>query len=65
MIMRNAWIKHIRMISEGSWDTEKKFQLYITGINYIYKTYSNKKQLFKIVINISHNIAVFTLCFSK
>ncbi len=43
--------QHIRMISEGSCDTEdwsnaaENIAL-ITGINYIFNIYSNRKQLF-------------------
>ncbi len=50
-----AKMGHIRMIFEGSSDTEDwsngcwKFSFAITGINYIFKYIKNRKQLFKIV----------------
>ncbi len=71
IIIRNlSWAanQHIRMISEGSCDTEDwvmmlKIQICITGINY-FKIYSHRKQLIEIVI-IFHNITVFYCIFGQ
>ncbi len=69
MIMRNAPSQHIRMISEGSCDTEDwSNDAENSAVHHRnklhFKIYSNRKQLFKIVI-IFHNIAVFTVFFIK
>ncbi len=58
--------QHIRMISEGSCDTEDwsndgENSALITEINYIY---SDRKQLFEIVI-LFHKITVFTVFMIK
>ncbi len=57
--------QHIRMISEGSCDTEDcsndaENSALITGNKLHFKTYSNRNQLFKIVI-IFHNIPVLLI----
>ncbi len=58
--------QHIKMISEGSCDTEDwsndcwKFSFAITRINYILKYTEMEKRLFFIVI-IFHNITVVTV----
>ncbi len=69
MVIRNVtWApnQHIRMISEGSCDTEDwsngcwKFSFAITGINYILKDVQVENSYFKILI-LFYNITVFSL----
>ncbi len=61
------FLEHIRMISEGSCDTEDwvmmlKIQLCITGINSILKYIKIKKKLFKILnSNKIHNITFYCI----